>query len=247
VSVVLTLRYHDSEPGGGIHADDAEAKREAAKVAREVLDDLADEDDLDTAICAAMSARDAAGGLDSDERERMLSGDVTTQDLDDDEALDIAAELMQFEWDTLPGDPPGLDPVALRQALETALTGVAGLLANWERGDLAGQVHALQGWAEGTFEKFPDLDAERWIAAGDLRPGDLVDMQGVYAEDTMDGNCAEFEYCRVIDYERERPDLVRVDFSESASFGFDPDRFVKAVCTAKARAEWAQAEADAQG
>jgi hypothetical protein len=127
----------------------------------------------------------------------------------------------------------------IRQALETALTGVAGLLANWERGDLAGQVHALQGWAEDTFTKFPDLDAERWIEAADLRPGDLVDMQGVYAEDTADGHAAEFEYCRVIETERERPDLVRVDFDGAASFGFDPFRWVKAVCTAKARAEWA--------
>jgi hypothetical protein len=33
---------------------------------------------------------------------------------------------------------------------------------------------------------------------------------------------AEFEYCRVIEVEREAPDLVRVDFSGSASFGFDP-------------------------
>lgn len=99
MSVVLTLRYHDSEPGGGICKDDADAKAEAAKVAREVLNDLADEDELFMAFDKVSCDREAVPGA--------AAGPIPTDvdQLTDDEALDIAADLMEFEWDTLPGEP----------------------------------------------------------------------------------------------------------------------------------------------
>jgi hypothetical protein len=233
----LTLYQHawkskELDPDGAAYGSEAEAQAAEYRCARDELNGFEAAD-----IAEAITEHPRADEVSDDRLAAIREG----AELTDDEALIAAEELRGFDSAVYPItveiDPKTLVEAAddVRQALETALSGVAGLLANWERGDLAGQVHALQGWADDTFTKFPDLDAERWIEAADLRPGDLVDMQGVYA----DGHAAEFEYCRVIETERERPDLVRVDFDGAASFGFDPFRWLKAVCTAKARAEWA--------
>lgn len=243
MKVRMTLYQHawkskELDPDGACYGTEAEAKAADFARAHEELGGDFDEETLALAISEHPRADEV-----SDER---LAAIREGEDLTDDEAMMAAEELRGYDSAVYPitveMDPKVVLEHAddIRHALETALSGVAGLLANWERGDLAGQVHALQGWAEDTFTQFPDLDAERWIEAGDLRPGDLVDMQGVYAEDTPDGHAAEFEYCRVIEVEREAPNCVRVDFEGSASFGFDPFRWVKAVCTAKARAEWAE-------
>lgn len=237
----LTLYQHawkskELDPDGAAYGSEAEAQAAEYRCARDELNGFEAAD-----IAEAITEHPRADEVSDDRLAEIREG----AELTDDEALIAAEELRGFDSAVYPItveiDPKTLVEAAddVRQALETALSGVAGLLANWERGDLAGQVHALQGWADDTFTRFPDLDAERWIEAADLRPGDRVDMQGVFAEDTVEGHAAEFEYFRVIGVEREAPDCVRVDFEGADSFGFDPFRWLKAVCTAKDRAAFA--------
>jgi DNA-directed RNA polymerase subunit F len=235
MSVVLTLRYHDSEPGGGICKDDADAKAEAAKVAREVLNDLADEGELEEQILAALAARDPADAPNlgaamtvqhvlSDE-----SAEVDTDLLTDDEALDIAAELMAFEWDTLPGEPEPTGPtpvVVIAAGVRCALA----VIEAWEDGDLAAAVRELADWTRDARKDFPDLDLagapgcddeEVSLCVLDIKPGDRVDLKGVYDKDSVEANAAEFEYGRVIGGERETDDCMRLDFENFPSFGFE--------------------------
>jgi hypothetical protein len=281
MSVVLTLRYHDSEPGGGICKDDADAKAEAAKVAREVLENYnPSAEELDEKIRDFLTEQD--GGENVESRDARLDREerLGVEDLDDDEALDFAAEDMEFEWDTLPGGPdvdgdlpdaarallavvatlePGdlADPDnraaldAARQRVAVALSGgpapeptgptpvvviAAGVrcalavIEAWEDGDLAATVRELAEWTRDARKDFPDLDLEGApgttedevsLCVLDIKPGDRVDLKGVYAEDSTDANAAEFEYGRVIGAERETDDCMRLDFENFTSFGFE--------------------------
>jgi hypothetical protein len=221
MSVVLTLRYHDSEPGGGICKDDADAKAEAAKVAREVLNDLADEDELFMALDKVACDRETAG------TPGPIPADV--DELTDDEALEVAADLMEFEWDTLPGEPEPTGPtpvVVIAAGVRCALA----VIEAWEDGDLAATVRELAEWTRDARKDFPDLDLEGApgtteeevsLCVLDIKPGDRVDLKGVYAEDSTDANAAEFEYGRVIGAERETDDCMRLDFENFTSFGFE--------------------------
>lgn len=134
---------------------------------------------------------------------------------------------------------PSRELAERESALETALTGVANLLANWESGDLAGAVNDLRLWADETLIAWPDLEAERWIAAEHIRPGDRVDLDGVLSADSDFAAAAEMEYARVMEVECESETCVRLDFENFPSVGFDPTRPLKAICTAKDRAAYA--------
>jgi hypothetical protein len=154
MKVKLTLYQHawkskGLDPDGAAYGSKAEA--EAAEFRRahdEVEGDDYDGDDIANAITEHPRADEVS--------EDRLAAIREGADLTDDEAMIAAEELRGYDSAVYPItveiDPKAVleDADDIRQALETALTGVAGLLANWERGDLAGQVHALQGWAEGT-------------------------------------------------------------------------------------------------
>ena len=58
--------------------------------------------------------------------------------------------------------------------------------------------------------------------AADLMPGDLVDLEDDPFADNGEHPEFEFEFCEVIDVERETPDCVRVDF-DNYSCGFPVD------------------------
>lgn len=60
-------------------------------------------------------------------------------------------------------------------------------------------------------------DNTEHVAAADVRPGDMIDM-----EPHSDDPAAPFEYARVTWVERETADCVRIDFTEFSSHGFDP-------------------------
>lgn len=173
MSVVLTLRYHDSEPGGGICADEEEAKKEAAKIAREVLENYnPSAEELDEKIREFLTAKDDEGE-DLERPDRLLQeARLGVDDLSDDEALDLCAEDMQFEWDTLPGEPEktpadrlgeivgpyGGDTVSAGELLSTGAVLARRAAARWESGDLAGAIAALTEWADDVQAAFPGLD-----------------------------------------------------------------------------------------
>jgi hypothetical protein len=150
LSSISTWKSKGLDPDGADYGSKAEAEaaefRRAHDGAGRLQPDYDGTDDIADAITEHPRADEVS--------ETAWPQSARARDLTDDEAL-IAAEdyaaTTRGLSDHRRASPAVLeDADDLRQALETALTGVAGLLANWERGDLAGQVHALQGWAEGT-------------------------------------------------------------------------------------------------
>ena len=63
-------------------------------------------------------------------------------------------------------------------------------------------------------------------AAKDLKPGDLVDLEGDSIADTGDDPSLEFEYAEVDSIVWETPNCVRVDFTDHPSVGFPPEHLV---------------------
>lgn len=237
--IKITLYQHawkskELDPDGCAFGTKAEAEAAEARCARDELDEFS-ADDIADAITEHVDADD----IDDDRLAAIRAG----ADLTDAEAIMAAEEIRGYDSAIYPITVEldfatvAMEPNPFK-GLEEGVGYAFGAVANWERGDLAGAVHALDGWAESMVEKFPDLECERPIRAGDLKPGDRVDMEDHLPDDPA----AEFEYGCVIAVEVETPTCVRVDFENLTSFGFDPDTEVMTVRTAAQLAKYADLE-----
>jgi len=64
--------------------------------------------------------------------------------------------------------------------------------------------------------------------AGEIRPGDIVDLEGdPIADPDGDNACFECEYQTVCQVDRETPDCVVIYLEGASGYGFPPDHPIK--------------------
>jgi hypothetical protein len=161
--VKITLFQHaysarDRDPDGCAYGTEAEADAAEILAARELVEDF-DADEIADAIEQHTSADDVSAERFAEIRDGA--------DLTDAESKMAAEELRGYDSAVYPttveipdsalAAPAPTGPSA-QAALELGVILARAVVASWERGDLAGAVNALDGWADEVADDFPDLD-----------------------------------------------------------------------------------------
>ncbi len=207
--VTLTLFQHSwsakgLDPDGAAYATEAEADAAEIAAARDQLNDESG-DDIAEAITESADADEIdAARLDVI---RALGEDADTDALTDRECV-IAAESLRgydsavypitvaFDLVTLLNAVKGETGAPVAHLLEAGHTAARAVVNRWESGDLAGAVHALEGWTYDLETDFPGLDYVDTEADdeedddGDVAPTmTLAEAKGLKVGDFVVMNC----------------------------------------------------------
>lgn len=154
----LAVSADDYEPDGAPYSTEAQAEAEAMDMARERVEGRFDLDDLRRMV--------EDGEIDTDKAPEAING---LDDLSDEAVMGLAEQRINWSHSVYPVDikvelavvEAAIEAAGIttddRDDLEEGLAAAYWTVQSWEKGDLAGAVHGLEGWYEGVIERLPNL------------------------------------------------------------------------------------------